>query len=93
MNSNEVNCKFNLGKIVVTQGVADLIPPDIQLSSLLKHCVCKWGAVSNEDKIANDNAVKNGERILSAYFYKDIKFWIITEADRSTTTILLPDEY
>ncbi|MGA2440837.1 MAG: plasmid related protein, partial [Tepidisphaeraceae bacterium] len=53
-----------------------------------------WGAVSAEDWAANDRALADGERIVSAYCLKDgTKIWLITEADRSVTTFLLPDEY
>ena len=53
-----------------------------------------WGDVSDGDKRSNDEAVKDGDRILSAYHAPDkTKFWIITESDRSSTTFLLPDEY
>ena len=51
-------------------------------------------AVSEDDWKENDNAVKNGERVLSSYRAPDgTKFWIITEWDRSYTTVLLPEEY
>jgi len=53
-----------------------------------------WGQVCAEDWRLNDEAVQDGSRIVSAYItLKGVKIWIITEADRSTTTILLPDEY
>jgi hypothetical protein len=53
-----------------------------------------WGVVDAEDKQANDEALKSGERLLSAYVIKSgERVWVITEADRSATTLLLPDEY
>jgi len=53
-----------------------------------------WGDLSAEDKQLNDEAVQDGSRILSAYTTaKGAKVWVITEPDRSATTILLPDEY
>ena len=53
-----------------------------------------WGDVSDADKRANYKAVKDGDRILSSYKSSDgLTFWIITEWDRSATTVLLPDEY
>jgi hypothetical protein len=53
-----------------------------------------WGEVSEADWRANNAAIKDGERILSAYTLKTaVRIWVITEADRSVTTILLPAEY
>lgn len=53
-----------------------------------------WGEVSDEDKRANDHALEHGERLLSAYRLEDgTRLWIITEANRAFTTLLLPDEY
>ncbi len=67
--------------------------------SLSRHLKGDWGEVDEEDKQTNDEALKQGDRLLSAY--NDTRFpghgvstiWIITEADRSVTTILFPDEY
>ena len=53
-----------------------------------------FGVVSDEDKALNEEAIETGGRILSAYYDRlDVKYWIITEADRSATTVLLPSEY
>jgi hypothetical protein len=61
---------------------------------LARHASGDWGEVDAEDWKLNDAAVKAGERILSAYKTKDgERIWIITQADRSSTCILLPDEY
>ena len=61
---------------------------------LARHAQHDWGELDNEDKRLNDQAVQDGTRLLSAYTdTKGTKFWIITEADRSATTILLPEEY
>lgn len=89
---------FELGRIVYTKGIGELIK-QVGIEELRKcvvmHSQCDWGELCEEDKQANDDAVKNGDRILSAYKVgKDkIKIWIITEFDRSYTTILLPEEY
>jgi hypothetical protein len=86
---------FNPGKYVITHSLADnrarLMP------YLLRHLKGDWGDMEDEDKNENDLAVKAGDlRIFSAY-KTDIegaeKIWIITEADRSVTTILLPSDY
>lgn len=61
---------------------------------LLKHSLGNWGDVCEEDAAANNEALKNGDRILSSYRAENgEKIWIITEYDRSYTTILLPEEY
>ena len=59
-----------------------------------RHVLGDWGDINQEDKKTNDLAVEMGERILSGYTLPDgTKVWVITESDRSATTILLPDEY
>ena len=93
--------KFPLGHIVATPGALKAIQdagqtPDFVLD---KHVQGDWGEVCSEDKRLNDEALVNGERLLSAYrTLKNERIWIITEAaddngQRVTTTILLPDEY
>ena len=87
---------FSLGEIVATTGVLAVLekagqPP---LLFLLRHAAGDWGEVCQEDWQANDAAVERGDRLLSAY-RKSLgeRIWIITEHDRSATTLLLPDEY
>jgi hypothetical protein len=61
---------------------------------LQRHQAGDWGDVDNHDRLANDHALKNGSRLFSVYHSADgVKFWIITEADRSLTTVLLPRDY
>jgi hypothetical protein len=99
-----INAIFNTGQIVATRGVYDLAcqNPDFAQfiqKSLNRHVKGDWGDVDEEDKQTNDYDLKHGMRVLSAY--NDDRFpkhgiatiWIITEADRSATTILFPDEY
>ena len=87
---------FELGKVVGTPAALSLLAesektPDEYLE---RHVSGDWGEVEREDDLANFRAVKNLERILSAYTVKEGKrIWIITEADRSVTTFLLPEEY
>ena len=82
---------FSLGQIVRTPGIAKF---EGRLQNLLiRHQTGDWGDVSNGDKEINNSAVKNGDRILSAYSLDGEKIWIITEWDRSSTCILLPSEY
>ena len=91
---------FQLGQLVWTRGVADRIADDSEFAkfatqSLKRHANGDWGDLGQEDKNENNLAVKAGNlRLLSAYERDDLpKIWIITEADRSVTTILFPDEY
>jgi hypothetical protein len=58
-----------------------------------RHTSGDWGDLGQEDKAANEEALVTGARIFSAYGTGDGELWVITEADRSTTTILRPDEY
>jgi len=63
-------------------------------AALARHASGDWGDVDGSDWSANDEALERGGRILSSYRAKDgTKFWIITEGDRSATTVLLPEEY
>lgn len=83
-----------LGQTVITRGaVADLHPEDV-LAAMARHSRCDWGDVCAEDRAANDEALECGERLLSSYSDRTgTKFWIITEWDRSVTTVLLPEDY
>jgi len=84
--------RFELGKIVATPGAIDL---GIDLASYLhRHHCGDWGDLCEEDQQANEDALIHGDRILSHYKLKDgERIYIITEADRSSTCILLPEEY
>lgn len=83
---------FSLGRVVSTPGALESIGQHM-LAGLARHARADWGDVDAEDKQANDDAMKNGGRLLSVYKHGETKYWIITEADRSVTTVLLPDEY
>lgn len=93
--------KFDLGRLTVTHGVFNKIESDEQflnfiMTSIGRYCACDWGDLSINDKEANAIAVTKGdERILATYTSKDsnAKIWIITESDRSATTVLFPEEY
>lgn len=98
MNGNRA--KFELGRVVVTRGVFDRMDDtgfaDFVHKSFSRYTQCLWGTLSDEDKELNDLAVKAGEgRIMGSYFSASTgeKIWIITEHDRSSTTILFPEEY
>ena len=86
--------KFALGQILITPRAKVRLDPKDVIKSLGRHRSGDFGDVCEEDKALNEEAVESGDRILSAYIDRNgIKFWIITEWDRSATTILLPDEY
>jgi hypothetical protein len=93
---------FSLGQIVSTPGALGVCSPEHLLNCLRRHAAGDWGSVCDEDRAVNDDALVNGDRILSAYPIDPGKscegfggncLWIITEADRSVTTFLLPHEY
>lgn len=87
---------FSLGQIVSTPGALQALEAAGQTASkfLVRHALGDWGDLCPEDKQANDEAVADDLRILSAYRLSDgVKIWIITECDRSATTLLLPEEY
>lgn len=88
--------KFALGRVVATPGALEALAEAGQTPAFFldKHSRKNWGEVCEEDKRANDEALINGERLLSAYrTLKGVRIWIITEADRSSTCLLLPEEY
>lgn len=90
------NQRFAPGIIVATQGVQTLIEQkNLQpLPYLLRHLSGDWGDVDPEDWQANQTALERDERLLSVYHVtSEQALWIITEWDRSVTTLLLPDEY
>lgn len=80
-------------QVVITPQAADEFPQDFIASCLHRHTRKDWGDLDEEDKKANDRAVLTGGRVLSSYDLRGDKLWIITEADRSITTILCPSEY
>jgi hypothetical protein len=85
-----------LGQIVPTPGAIDALAKASQSGAGLidRHRRGDWGEVDSGDWALNDQALKDGDRVLSAYRLRDgTKIWIITESDRSVTTLLLPDEY
>ena len=90
---------FNLGRLLMTRGVNDQVAEDeafakFVMGSLARHRKGDWGNLSDEDKQENELSLKAGYRLLSAYESERLpKIWIITERDRSATTILFPDEY
>jgi len=86
--------RFSLGKLVMTRGVMNRIPPIEVWYAVVRHSSCDWGDVCRSDWDLNDAALVSDSRLLSTYRIKNgLKLWIITEWDRSVTTVLLPEEY
>jgi hypothetical protein len=86
--------KFRLGRIVTTPAVLEILSQDDILEAICRHQAGDWGDASHESRMANDLALDGGTRLLSVYrSHTGTAFWVITEADRSATTILLPEEY
>lgn len=87
--------RFPLGAVVAT-------PPALRFCTvngidirvlLARHVAGDWGELTNDDKKANEDAVRDGSRILSSYKFPAGKVWVLTEADRSSTCVLLPSDY
>ena len=96
MNSLPTIPQFPAGRIVATPGALALLeeaqksPPEF----LSRHLRGDWGDLCQEDKAENELSLKHGFRLLSSYPVTESEtLWIITEADRSVTTLLLPSEY
>ena len=89
---------FKLGKLVMTRGVHSKIKEDVDfaigvLDAFERYQRCDWGDLCEEDKAENEHALNEGERIFAVYNIGKEKVYIITEHDRSVTTILFPEEY
>jgi len=85
--------KVPLGRIVATPRALEFLSHEVIMAGLRRHEAGDWGELPPEDREANDRALMEGTRILSAYPSRGLKFWIITEADRSVTTVLIPQDY
>jgi hypothetical protein len=85
--------RFPLGQLAVTANATLRLTTEQVMSALTRHASGDWGNLCAEDTLANDDALKHGGRLFSAYGQGRERFWIITEADRSVTTILLPNDY
>lgn len=94
-----MSLRFDLGRLVTTAGVHAAIEENPEFRAFVsksfeRYYMCDWGDTCEEDAKQNDESVENGERILAVYKFNDrMTIWIITEWDRSTTTILFPEEY
>ena len=94
--STPATARFSLGQTVATPGALDLLDRTATdgFELIKRHQCGDWGSVPPEDAEENERSIDSGCRILSSYFLNSTeRLWIITEADRSVTTLLLPDEY
>ena len=84
-----------LGRVVATPGALQILSEagDDPLRYLARHASRDWGDLDAHDRKENERSLKHGWRVLSSYPVGEERIWIITEADRSVTTILLPEEY
>ena len=86
--------KFRLGDLVATPNALSQLSQDDILRGIQRHQAGDWGDVEAHDRAANERALVEGTRLLSIYSSAaGVKFWIITEADRSATTVLMPEDY
>ena len=89
-----VNPRFHPGQLMITRNAKDVLPHVEVNAAINRHLQGDWGDVCQSDWQLNEDALKNGDRLMSVYHTPDdVKFWIITESDRSATTVLLPSDY
>jgi hypothetical protein len=85
--------KFPRGRIVMTANAASRLDAVAVEKALRRHAAGDWGDVCDDDHKENELSLKEGFRLLSVYGAGEGRFWIISEADRSVTTVLLPEDY
>ena len=90
---NITNPKFPLGEVVITANALTRLNQIDVAASLQRHASGDWGDLCQSDAAQNEQALQHGGRIFSAYTAGECRFWIITEADRSVTTVLMPEDY
>ncbi len=94
MPRSDRQVSFPLGHVVSTPNALKQLTQDDIQSGLKRHASGDWGDVDEHDRQANERALRDGSRLFSVYHAADsTKFWIITEADRSSTCVLLPQDY
>ena len=92
--SNGMKAKFTLGQVLATPGALRSVSPLECGDALARHVAGDWGDLCEEDWAENEFSLTRRLRLFSVYHTEDgTKFWVITEADRSVTTVLLPEEY
>ena len=89
-----VNPRFHPGRLMITRNAKDVLPHMEVDAAIKRHLQGDWGDVCQSDWQRNEQALRDGDRLLSVYQTQaGEKFWIITESDRSATTVLLPSDY
>jgi hypothetical protein len=91
-----VHPKFDLGAVVATPGALELLQSADRhpLKFIIRHLEGDWGDLDEHDRLVNEHALLHGGRLLSSYrITGEERLWILTEADRSVTTLLRPEEY
>jgi hypothetical protein len=85
--------KFPLGETVITSNASARLDQAAVNEALQRHASGDWGDIPPEDALQNEFGLKHGERVFSAYGTGENRFWVITERDRSVTTVLMPEDY
>ena len=94
MSAKLVLAKFRLGHIVSTPNALSQLTQEDILMGIQRHQAGDWGDLDSHDWNENERALKHGGRLFSQYqSHAGLKFWIITESSRDTTTVLLPEDY
>ncbi|MBM4091908.1 MAG: hypothetical protein FJ276_21130 [Planctomycetes bacterium] len=96
ITNSAIKPKFPLGRVLATPGALAALADSSQLPRefLRRHALGDWGELSDADTEANEEGLVHDDRLLSSYRTRlGVRIWIITEADRSSTTLLLPEEY
>ena len=94
MVAMDLGPKFSLGQVVITANAARTLRQEDVVIAIRRHARGDWGELDDHDRQQNQAALKEGTRLLSAYNDRNgVKFWIISEWDRSVTTVLLPEDY
>ena len=95
MNMNTIAAKFRPGKVCATPAVIEKVDGEYAMAALVQFLQGDWGLCDRHDWQVNEDALKHGGRLMGVYALpnESDNFWIICEADRSVTTILLPSDY
>jgi hypothetical protein len=89
-----VSQKFSLGTLVITPAALEALPREDVVAAIRRHACGDWGDLEADDRRVNEDALKEGARLFSAYTSRQgTRFYVITEWDRSVTTVLLPEDY
>lgn len=89
-----MKAKFQLGQTLITANALRLLEPLVVSLALNRHASGDWGDIGTEDAKQNESALLDGTRLFSAYQdSKGTHFWIITDANPASTTVLLPEDY